>query len=89
IFQFSFNLILVEMVLCGLSKSLIRAISCIQFEGRIHLYAVELFFDFGLLLFIFLMSINRFFVITAPVDNFVHSNKDLFGSFPVVCWLLL
>ncbi|GMT23869.1 hypothetical protein PFISCL1PPCAC_15166, partial [Pristionchus fissidentatus] len=74
-FHFSFHLLLLQIIWCGLAKVLVRAISIVDFKERSYLFAIELMFDFGLLLFILLMALNRFFVISMRVNSFLYSNK--------------
>ncbi|GMR47440.1 hypothetical protein PMAYCL1PPCAC_17635, partial [Pristionchus mayeri] len=86
IFHFSFHLILLQIILCGVAKCLIRGISTAEFKGSDYLYAIELTFDFGLLLFIVSMSFNRLFVVLSPHNSFIYSNKILQCLFSSLIW---
>ncbi|GMS95290.1 hypothetical protein PENTCL1PPCAC_17465 [Pristionchus entomophagus] len=86
-FHFSFHLILLQIVWCGIAKCLIRAISTVDFEGLHYLYAIELMFDFGLLLFIVSMTFNRFFVVVTPTNCFIYTNKILQCIFAFLIWI--
>ncbi|KAF8374429.1 hypothetical protein PRIPAC_80858 [Pristionchus pacificus] len=88
VFSFSFTIILVQIILCGLGKILTRTISYFGLTF-FDLYSIELMFDFGVLLFITLMTINRLLVIATPKNCFIHSNKALQVAFVLICWLLL
>ncbi|KAF8370520.1 hypothetical protein PRIPAC_76949 [Pristionchus pacificus] len=86
-FHFSFHLILLQIIWCGIAKCLIRAISYVEFDGIAYLYAIELMFDFGLLLFIVSMAFNRLFVVITPPNCFIYSNKILQCIFVLLVWL--
>ncbi|GMS93399.1 hypothetical protein PENTCL1PPCAC_15574, partial [Pristionchus entomophagus] len=87
-FYFSFNIILMQIICCGFAKVLTRTISYFGFIFP-EIYSIELMFDFGVLLFITSMTVNRLLVVSTPRDCFIYSNKFLQCLYALVLWLLL
>ncbi|GMR61740.1 hypothetical protein PMAYCL1PPCAC_31935, partial [Pristionchus mayeri] len=85
--KFSFYPILLQIILCGVAKCLIRGISSCEFKYGVYLFAIELAFDFGLLLFIVSISFNQMFLVLQPHNCFVYSNKIIQCIFTAFVWL--
>ncbi|GMR46943.1 hypothetical protein PMAYCL1PPCAC_17138, partial [Pristionchus mayeri] len=73
-FFFSFRITLAMIVCCGFGKIMARTLTYFGFTD-LDLFSIELMFDFGVLLFITFMTVNRLLVITTPRECFIHANK--------------